>query len=129
MAAVFSPDGARVATTCWDRVARIWDAGSGQLVGTLGGSATQLLDVGWSPDGRLLATSGHDGEVFIWDVETGRRERTLEGHSGAVTTASMDGFARVWDAHRDTRPAAEIEEFVARRIPWRLVDGRIEVHR
>jgi WD40 repeat protein len=54
------------------------------------------MQVVWSRDGRRLLSAGADGTVRLWDV------------------------------HRDERPVAEVVDFVARRDPWRLANGRLE---
>jgi hypothetical protein len=43
-----------------------------------------------------------------------------------LQTAGAEGTLRLWDATRDERPLGELADFVERRVPWRLVDGRLE---
>jgi WD40 repeat protein/transcriptional regulator with XRE-family HTH domain len=109
--AVFSPDGARVATASADGTAKIWDATTGKELLTMKGSAYgAVLNAIFSPDGKLLATSGADKIARIWDARSGEELLALSGHSDMVyriefspdasrlATISTDGTAKVWDA-------------------------------
>jgi WD40 repeat protein len=136
----FSPDGRRLATSGHDGEVFIWDLATGRRERTLEGHTGAVTTVVWSPDGALLASSAEDDSVGIWDVASGKLLARRAGHRAEVMqvvwsrdgqrllSGSVDGFARIWDARRDGRPAAAIADFVAGRIPWQLVDGRIEFH-
>jgi WD40 repeat protein len=109
-AATFSPDGTRVLTTGADRVARIWSAADGRLVGELVGHTGDVTGAAFSPNGRRIATASFDGTVRIWDAATLQSLFELRGHAGEVyrvrymsdgqhlVTAGADGSVRVWDA-------------------------------
>lgn len=109
IAAGFNPDGTRVVTASWDKIARIWDAQNGKLL------ATPLLHddyVRWaefSPDGRRILSAAEDHTVRIWDAETGRGLFTFRHDDKAwaaqwhpvgrlIASASWDHTARLWDA-------------------------------
>jgi WD40 repeat protein/serine/threonine protein kinase len=109
--AMFSPDGKRIVTTD-DKSARMWDAGSNQLLFTMshGDIVYQAL---FSPDGARIITAGGDGTVRIWNVATGALIRVLTSersgaklHYSAVAMSSrfvaaidmMGRAVHVWDA-------------------------------
>lgn len=67
--AVFSPDGTRIATASWDRVARIWNAdGAGEPI-VLRGHKEILASVAFSPDGTRIVTASVDGTARIWNAD------------------------------------------------------------
>lgn len=103
------PDGARLATSSYNRRVDIWDARTGGLVRTLRHRRT-VLATAFSPDGLRLASAGEDKIVRIWDAMTAREILVLRGHTGAcgcvafspdglrLASAGKDGTIRIWDA-------------------------------
>jgi len=68
-----SPDGATVATACYDRAVRLFDAATGQELLALGGEKghkAQVLCVAYSPKGDLIATGGADNTLRVWESGT-----------------------------------------------------------
>ena len=107
--AVWSPDGARIATASLDGTARVWDADSLEELVSLVGHQGGVNQVAWSPDGALLLTAGRDRTARVWNVENGEELLVLEGHSGSViaaawspasdriATAGTDATIRIWN--------------------------------
>ena len=107
----FSPDGARLASIGVDGAAKVWDAGTGNLVHSLSGDPDTVgYDVAFSPDGRLLAASWKS-QVLAWDAATGELRWRLPGKvlggasvdriafssdSARLAVANMDGQPKVW---------------------------------
>jgi WD40 repeat protein/class 3 adenylate cyclase len=106
----YSPDGKHIATASQDKMGRIWDAKTGQLLITLKGHTESVNGIAYSPDGKRLATTSDDHTAKVWDAATGKELLTLVGHAGVVkriafspdgnrlVTTSVDGTAKVWDA-------------------------------
>ncbi len=117
-AVAFSPDGKHVATGTNGRpdYVSIWDAATGNPVGTLRGSddstghTDAVLSAQYSTDGKRLLTSSYDDTARLWDLDTKQQLHVFRGHSGwvwsaafsadntQVVTASHDGSVMVWSA-------------------------------
>lgn len=110
-AAVFSPDGERLATLHGHGTAQLWNVHTLALQASLPhGSTIHLID--FSPDGSRALTAGADRLVRLWDTRAGApaATATLEGHSGEllcarfspdglrVLTGAADHTSRIWDA-------------------------------
>jgi WD40 repeat protein len=112
--AYFSKDGSCILVACLDRMIRLWDTASGQVLATMesttGGTFFSLT---CSDDGTRIATGSEDGVVTIWRPirkgAGGREGRVLHGHDGApsrgwfspdgsrIVTSAFDGTVKVWD--------------------------------
>jgi WD40 repeat protein len=66
----FSPDGSLLAEGGWERVVRLWDVKSGNLIVTLQGHIDRVNSIAFSPDGTLLASGGADGTLRLWGIPT-----------------------------------------------------------
>jgi WD40 repeat protein/serine/threonine protein kinase len=109
----WSPDRQRLACAAGERVVRIYEAESLNLVALLAGHTGPVFSVDWSPDGRTLATGSSDGTVRLWSA-SGVPGLVLQGHSGSVwcvrwnhdgsrlASASNDRSVRVWSAEGST---------------------------
>jgi WD40 repeat protein len=66
---VFSPDGATLATACWDGTARLWNC---LPVASFCAACTPAVQVAaFSPDGRFVASGGSDGLITVWNLTRG----------------------------------------------------------
>lgn len=107
--ACFSPDGAILATSGEDRMARLLDPETvSDRVRPLKHPA-RVFRSAFHPQGNQVATACEDRQVRLWNVTDGTLRATWPGHSRPVNwvcfspdgrllaSASSDGTVRVWD--------------------------------
>ena len=75
---------------------KLWDAATGQLLGTLLGHTDKIWSISVSPDGKTLATSSSDGTVKLWGPRPPRPDRsipplTAPRHGSMQFTFTPDG--------------------------------------
>jgi WD40 repeat protein/predicted Ser/Thr protein kinase len=117
----YSPDGRSVDPNIEnDPTAKVWDAGGGMEVLTLGGHKGAVTSVDFSADGRWVVSGSFDGTARVWDIRTGQVISSVGGHGARIrsvaflpdgkqfVTGSFDGTASVWDvASREERHKLE----------------------
>ncbi len=67
---VISPSGRLIATASKDKLIKLWNAESYELMAVLKGHNHQVLSVQFSQDGRYLISGSEDTTLGIWDVNT-----------------------------------------------------------
>ena len=87
----FSPDGKRLASGGTDKIARVTEIASGEVVNLFEGHTHHVTGVSFRADGRVLATSGADGIVNSWDMDLGERKKKITGWRKEVTSLQFIG--------------------------------------
>ncbi len=116
LVAAFSPDGKYVLTGALDGVARLWDAHTGEPVGSPLPHEGPIEAVVFSPNGKTFVTCSRDGTARLWDTATRQARASPLKHRGSVRAAAFSrdgktlitgsmvtdserkGEARLWDA-------------------------------
>lgn len=111
-AIAFASDGARFATAGDDRIVRLWDATTFELIRELRGHGAEVYSVDFSRDGKTLASTGFDGTVRLWQMPSGRLIETFQtegmvrqfgvafypGTNGSfVDSVGADGHVWIWN--------------------------------
>ncbi|KVH98016.1 G-protein beta WD-40 repeat-containing protein [Cynara cardunculus var. scolymus] len=76
---MFSPTGAVLASSSWDRSVRLWDVFDGKGSVETFPHTHDVLTVVYRPDGKQLACSTLDGQIHFWDPIDGLLMYTIEG--------------------------------------------------
>jgi WD40 repeat protein len=117
-AIAFSPNGALLATACYDGAVRLFEATTGARGRVLDAKAGAVLALAFSKDGRLLATAGSGPDVQLWSLPDGARLASIPSAPGGgdglafspdgewLALAGRDGTVRLLSAseRRDLGP-------------------------
>jgi WD40 repeat protein len=121
-------DGKQILTSSYDNTAKIWQAGTGQLLRSVTVNAVDLNVAVFSPDGKSFATGGDDKLVRVFETETGKLLKTLKGHSEIVEAlayapngkllASGDdkGELRIWSAKGELLKTIKSGQSIVRQV-------------
>lgn len=114
----FSPDGRGIAVGTAEGSLRLWDARTGEPVGSrMTGHEGPVNDIAFSRDGTRIATTGQDRTVRLWDAAAGEPVGyPLTGPNQAanfvrfsrngdeLVSVSSDYTVRRWDAMMGSEP-------------------------
>ncbi|KAI7870148.1 WD40-repeat-containing domain protein [Spinellus fusiger] len=104
-----SSTGTMFATGATDKKIKIYDAKTGSVSQTLGGSLKTITSIDFNSTDTFVLGSSTDNSSRAWQLSTGRIKHTFTGHIGKVSaakftgdshkivTASHDRTLKVWD--------------------------------
>ncbi|KAI9015880.1 WD40-repeat-containing domain protein [Phycomyces nitens] len=107
-----SSTGSMFATGAADKKIKIYDAKTGRVSQTLGGSLQTITAVDFNATDELVLGASTDCVTRLWQLSTGRIRHTLTGHIGKVYSArfnadsnrvvsgSHDRTLKVWDLQK-----------------------------
>ena len=93
----FDPVGERLAASCWNKTAAVWNLADLRLDSEVEDESTErpesltllhddiVNSIAFSNDGERLATAGNDGIVTMWDSRTGKKLFVVTGHDAGVS--------------------------------------------
>uniref|UniRef100_A0A914L6D2 WDR5-like beta-propeller domain-containing protein n=1 Tax=Meloidogyne incognita TaxID=6306 RepID=A0A914L6D2_MELIC len=77
----FNRDGSLIATSSYDGLVRIWEAGSGQCITTLVDNENPPVSfVKFSPNGKYVLAATMDSQLKLWDYNKGKPLKSYQGH-------------------------------------------------
>ncbi|KAG9416986.1 hypothetical protein AC1031_001372 [Aphanomyces cochlioides] len=88
-----SPDGRLLAAASLDKVVRIWDTQTTQLMDRLEGHCDSVYSLAFSPDGKNIISGSLDKNIMLWDVSASGRTTTrprmlFQGHKDFVLSVA-----------------------------------------
>jgi eukaryotic-like serine/threonine-protein kinase len=86
-----SSDGSTLATSCDDKLVRLYDLRTGHIQ-ELAGHTDEVYRIQLSEDGRHIASSGKDGTLRVWDVATGAGRVLVKDVSYLIATVDLSSF-------------------------------------
>ncbi len=97
-----------------DRLVKVWDLETGELLQVMEGHQAGVKTVAFACEGRRVVSGSWDKTIKIWDLTTGVCLDTFSGHSDTVTSlavhptslfvasGSCDGTVKLWDLEKRT---------------------------
>ena len=106
---VITPDMKYVISGSFNKLIRVWDFSTGEMINTLDGHKGPVYSLALTPDGKNLVSGSGDKTIKRWEISSRQLISTLTGHKGAVFTVaaspegkyiasgSTDQTIKIWD--------------------------------
>jgi WD40 repeat protein len=117
LSVAFDAQGERLITSSEEKVAKVWDAATGEPRQTLEGHEDWIRSATFSPDGQYALTSSLDGTARVWDLRPQKPQAILIARHGDAlrgaafspdqkhfATAAVDGLVHVWSLENKEQP-------------------------
>ncbi|KAG2113401.1 WD40-repeat-containing domain protein [Suillus discolor] len=98
-----SADGTLIASGSSDKTVRVWDADTGNALGTLQGHTQAVYSVAFSPDGKRIVSGSYDTTTRVWDLDFVNKHQLISGRpaicfSSNPTHALCSAFSFLQDS-------------------------------
>jgi serine/threonine protein kinase len=97
------PGGWMIATTCTDRLIRLWDAESGKLLRTLEGHKSAGTWCAFDTTGRWLVSNDWDTVLRLWEVSSGRQLLSFPAGGYGLIRVNSDSLVPVMKFNDPTK--------------------------
>lgn len=103
------PGGSHIVTGGYDKIVRLFDVTTEQIIKTFTGHQLSVSKVIFNPLGNLIISGSKDSTIKFWDIVSGVCIKTITSHLGEVTnvevnsngtlllSSSKDNSNRLWD--------------------------------
>ncbi|KAG2746715.1 WD40 repeat-like protein [Suillus brevipes Sb2] len=78
------PYSQRMVTSSKDRMVRLWDLKTGEVLKKMEGHTGEVMGLAVSRDGQMIATGDENGELIAWQAKTGESLAKVKVHGSAV---------------------------------------------
>ncbi len=84
-----SGDGKYLVSCAKDKLIKLWNTATGELINTLRGHNSYVNSVAVSPDNRWIISGDMDGVIKIWDLRTRNLVKSIQAYNTSVTDISI----------------------------------------
>jgi WD40 repeat protein len=86
-AAANVPNSQLVVTASEDKLVRLWDLKTGQVLKKMGGHTSEVVGLAVSRDGQMIATGDKNGELIVWSGKNGEPiTKAMKAHDNILSS-------------------------------------------
>lgn len=128
-----SPDNSTIASVGNDKILRLWNMASGEMIGEMRGHDRHIYSVSFHPSGTQLISGDLLGKIHVWNLADKKLERTIEAaplyaenkgqnaEYGGVRSMAMNierGELIAGGTHKASNPFGAVHEPLVLRLNW-----------